>query len=42
MDLNDAKAAYTQSNSNGKALTEPIDVLYSLLMSHMALKLKVL
>ena len=42
MDLNDGQADYLQLKSNGKALTETIEVLYSLLISHTALKLKAL
>ena len=42
MDLNDGQADYLQLKSNGKALTETIEVLHSLLMSHTALKLKAL
>ena len=42
MDLNDVQSAYNQLKSNRKALTKLIEVLYSLLLSHSALKLKAL
>ena len=40
MDLNDVKAAYVQSDSNERALTEHTNVLYALLMFHEIEKLK--
>ena len=40
MDLNYAKAAYVQLDSNEKALMENTDVLYALLMFHTVTKLK--
>ena len=40
MDLNNVKGAYIQLKSNGKALTELIEVLHSLMMSNIALRLK--
>ena len=40
MDLNNAKAAYVQSDSNGKTLTEHTNVLRALLMFHTVAKLK--
>ena len=40
MDLNDVKAAHVQSNTNGKDLTDPIDILCAVLTSYTIAKLK--